>query len=55
MTRRDTHQIRTYALRRASRAVDRLITAQSLDERLKASYWAELWGVLAGIRAARRG
>jgi hypothetical protein len=55
MRRRDIHQRRTYALRRASKAVERLITAQSLDERLKASYWEECWGVLAGVRPARRG
>ena len=54
MRHRDIHQRRTYALRRASKAVDRLIVAQSLDEKLRASYWAECWGILAGIRPHRR-
>lgn len=54
MRRRDIHQRRTYALRRASKAVDRLIVAQALPQKLKASRWAELWGAIAGIRPTRR-
>jgi hypothetical protein len=41
-------------MRRASQAVDRMIVAQALPEKLKASCWAELWGTIAGIRATRR-
>lgn len=55
MRRRDIHQRRAYAMRRLTKAVDRAIVAQSMDERLKASHWADAWAVLAGVRPARRG
>lgn len=55
MRRRDIHQRRAYAARRASLAVDRLIRAQSLDEKLRAGHWADAWGRLAGIGPSRRG
>lgn len=42
-----------YAGRRASLAVDRLIRAKSEDERAKATRWAELWGKIARLPAAR--
>lgn len=42
-----------YAGRRASLAVDRLIRAKSEDERTKATRWAELWGKVARLPAAR--
>lgn len=43
MRTRDLHQRRAYAARRASLAVDRLIIAQSLDEKIMASKWAKAW------------
>lgn len=54
MKRRTVHERRAYAMRRASRAVDRLICAQALPDKLKASRWAELWGAIAGIGPTRR-
>jgi hypothetical protein len=54
--RRTIHQRRAYAMRRASQAVDRMIRATSLDEKLRASRWAERWGLLAGVQPpSRRG
>lgn len=37
-------------MRRASKAVDRMILAASKLDKLKASRWAEAWGRLAGVR-----
>jgi hypothetical protein len=55
MKRRAAHERRSYAMYRASKAVERMIAATSLAEKLKASRWTELWGLLAGIRPTRRG
>lgn len=44
----------TYASRRASLAVDRLIRAKSEDELAKATRWAELWGKVANLPALLR-
>jgi len=54
MVSRDIHQRRTYALRRASQAFDRMIHATALDEKLRASRWAESWAAMAGIWPSRR-
>jgi len=52
--RRDIHQRRAYAQRRASLAIDRLIRTCSREERDKASYWAKAWGMRAGLLSQRR-
>jgi hypothetical protein len=52
---RDTHQRKAYAARRASRAVDRLIRAQSDQEKAQARIWANLWGMAAGYPSASVG
>ena len=44
----------TYAARRASLAVDRLIRAKSEDELAKATRWAELWGKVACLPTSLR-
>jgi hypothetical protein len=46
---RSSAQRSTYAARRASLAVDRLITAVSRAERIKASSWAKAWGMRASM------
>ena len=51
--RRDVHQRRAYAERRASLAVDRVIVAKSRAERDRASLWARAWGARAGWRSAQ--
>lgn len=45
---RDKHQRKAYAARRASQAVDRMIRAQSEQEKAQARIWARLWGAVAG-------
>jgi hypothetical protein len=55
MKHRAVHERRSYAMRRASKAVERMIVATSLTEKIKASRWVDAWGLLAGIRPARRG
>ena len=42
-----TEQRQNYAARRASLAVDRLILAKTLSERMDAVGWAERWGKIA--------
>jgi hypothetical protein len=54
MTKRDFYQRRFYASHRASLAVDRLIRAQTPDEKIRAGRWAQLWGFFAQLPAARR-
>lgn len=53
MKRRDKHQRKAYAARRASRAIDRLIRAKSAQEKAQACIWANLWGVAAGYLNAK--
>jgi hypothetical protein len=56
MTRmRDTNQSRAYAVRKASQAVDKFVTATSDAERAQAQVWARLWGALAGYSHAKPG
>ena len=50
---RDFYQRRFYAAHRASLAVDRMIRAQTPDERIHAAGWAQAWGFLAQLPAAR--
>jgi len=52
---RDTIQSRAYAARRASQAVDKIITATSAAERTQAQIWARLWGALASYSQAKPG
>ena len=47
--RRDIHQRRDYARRRASLAVDRMIRATTPGEKAQAARWAAAWGRKAGI------
>ena len=47
--RRNAHQRRAAALRRASLAVDRMIRATTPDEKAQAARWAAAWGTKAGI------
>lgn len=51
--RRDSDQRRSYAARRFSLAVDRLIMATQPADRDKARQWADLWGKLAKHRPER--
>jgi hypothetical protein len=54
MTRmRDSNQSRAYAARKASQAVDKLVTATSDAERAQAQVWTQLWGALAGHSQAK--
>jgi hypothetical protein len=54
MTRmRDTNQSRAYAARKASQAVDKLVTATSATEKAQAQMWARIWGALAGYAQAK--
>jgi hypothetical protein len=50
---RDTNQSRAYAARRASQAVNKVITSTSDAERAQAQIWARLWGALAGYSQAK--
>jgi hypothetical protein len=52
---RDTNQSRAYAARRASQAIDKLITATSEAEKAQAQIWARLWSALAGYSQAKPG
>ncbi len=52
--KRDKYQKQAYAMRRASAAVDRVITAIDEKTTQKAKRWAELWGMKANYRNALR-
>ncbi|WP_176318012.1 hypothetical protein [Burkholderia vietnamiensis] len=47
--RRDTHQRRAYALRRMSKAVDRVICGRTESDKARASRWAVAWARVAGV------
>lgn len=49
--RRDRYQKRAYALRRLSRAVDRLIVAATPEQKAHARRWAALWNRAAKLHA----
>lgn len=51
---RDFYQRRAYATRRATLAVDRMILAKTLDEKFMAGRWAQAWGAVARLPAARQ-
>lgn len=48
--KRTIYQRKSYACRRMSLAVDRLIRANNPDEKVKAKRWVEVWAVVGGIR-----
>jgi len=48
--RRDKEERKAYALRRLSKAVDRVITAKSDQVDVTARRWAELWAKAAGLK-----
>jgi hypothetical protein len=50
---RDTIQSKAYVARKASQAIDKLLTATSDAERAQAQIWARLWGALAGYSQAK--
>lgn len=48
--KRDFFQRRSYAARRMSKAVDRVILATHAADREKARKWVEAWRIVGGIR-----
>lgn len=54
MPHRNTHERRTYAARRMSLAVDRLIVAVNMKEKEFAAKWIAAWSIVAGIRQSQR-
>jgi hypothetical protein len=48
--KRDFFQRRSYAARRMSKAVDRLILATDAADREQARKWVEVWRIVGGIR-----
>jgi hypothetical protein len=47
-------QRRTYAMRRAGLALDKLVAAKTENERKHARRWAFAWAALAKVSAGRR-
>jgi hypothetical protein len=50
--KKDKHQRIAYALRRASLAVDRVIRADSAEQKTRLSKWATAWGRIAKLKSA---
>lgn len=48
--KRDRHQRTAYAMRRMSKAVDRVIVAKDQAAKARAARWAAAWGMASGIR-----
>ena len=48
--RRDKYQRQAYALRRMSKAVDRMILATSPAERERLKQWIQAWAIIGGLR-----
>lgn len=42
---------RTYAAKRATKAVDRMILAESIEGKQRAARWADAWGKLSWYKA----
>lgn len=42
---------RTYAAKRATKAVDRMILAESIEDKQRAARWADAWARLSDYRA----
>lgn len=53
--KRDRYQRRSYAMRRMSIAVDRMIRAKEKPEKEKAAAWAAAWGAASGITRFSQG
>lgn len=51
---RDMHQRISYAERRVSLAIDRIVCSKSLDEGNRAIWWARAWAMSAGLLDAEK-
>lgn len=47
--KKDIHQRRAFALRRVSRAVDRMIVATAQIDKERAARWVQAWARVAGL------
>lgn len=50
--KRNKNQRTAYAMNRLSKAVDRVITAKSQQEKAMGRQWAALWAKAAGIKTS---
>jgi len=50
MAKRDKYQRQAYALRRMSKAVDRVILATSPAEQERLKHWVQAWAITGGLR-----
>lgn len=51
--KKDRHQREAHALRKLSKAIDRMITASTNSEKARAAQWAKAWATIAGINTKR--